>query len=309
MATTLQHVCHVHPMGMPDSDGKGRSCGACGRPILSENLYGCRSCAFFLHRFCALQYPSSLEGHPAHQQHPLHLLSAPAHPSGAFRCDICGDSGSSGFIYHCQSCNFDAHFLCLHMPRTARSRGRQHPLRLLFRPPTQGSICCDACRLQIHHCCYKCSKNCDFALHRGCLEKHEQPATKSKKKWTKEKMLWEVTKRVARKVSVHLLLDAFGGWGEVVDVLFFGPEDLAFLCDCFDNLPVDTIFPGGNGDFSGLDVVTVDDLPDCIDEADDSLLRKAVKLLRKYMASSSATKPPSTSSSNIGTITKEHALE
>ncbi|KAF3779507.1 hypothetical protein EJ110_NYTH23884 [Nymphaea thermarum] len=314
MATTLQHVCHVHPlelMGMSEMEGMGGSCGACGQPISSENLYGCRSCAFFLHLSCVMLLPS-LQGHPAHQQHPLYLLSAPARPSGAFRCDICGDSGCSGFIYHCQTCNFDAHFLCPHMPRTASSRGHQHPLHLLFRPPTQGSTCCDACRLQIHHSCYKCSTNCDFVLHPLTEESVSRCLFASV---TQESIspailqAWAVTKFVARGAFKLLPSDYLG---EVMDGLLNGSEDRPEINDIFRAL-----FSGNTHVVDGtnsciFDEITIDDLRDCFNGTDDPLQAEFVSLFHAHMegmaaGETSVTSKPLSTNSNNGSTKKEPA--
>ncbi|XP_031495723.1 uncharacterized protein LOC116261212 [Nymphaea colorata] len=176
MAETIRHGSHDHQLqhiGTMDTSVRAVNCRACDLPFKSENvdLFGCRSCGFFLHRSCCFM-PTSLKN-PAHPQHQLQLRYTPAYNDGIFSCYICGNSGK-GFNYGCQACRFDAHVPCVNLPSKARSPAHQHRLQLLFRPPAMGGTSCGFCGLQIHYCCYSCSP-CSFLLHPKCLK--EQPRT------------------------------------------------------------------------------------------------------------------------------------
>ncbi|XP_031494895.2 uncharacterized protein LOC116260580 isoform X1 [Nymphaea colorata] len=193
------------------------------------------------------------------------------------------------------------------MPRTALSRGHQHPLHLLFRPPTQGSTCCDPCRLQIHHCCYKCSKNCDFVLHPWCFTK--QLVTNSERKWRKRDMAWAVTKLVARRAFKLLPLDDLG---EVMDGLLNGSEDLPDINDIFQAL-----FSGNTDVADGtnsciFDEITIDDLRDCFIGSDNPLQAEFVSLFHAHLEGMAAGETSASSKllstdSNNGSTKKEPA--
>ncbi|CAN6481562.1 unnamed protein product [Victoria cruziana] len=233
MASELNHASHGHAlqlMGMREIEGMAEICAACGKYIKAgtvDTLYGCRSCGYFLHRCCALLSQSSWpsrQQHPTHHPHALRFLCKPAYCGGAYQCNICWSIGYR-FNYHCHDCNFDAHLLCALMPLKTSSHAHRHSLQLLFRPVVQGRTHCDVCLRRIDRCCYRCS-SCDFDAHPGCLFK--------KKK--KERDFGKFAKLIARKAAMHLLFDAFGGLGELMDGLIFGLEDLGDVAESLSGL-------------------------------------------------------------------------
>lgn len=91
----------IYPGGVFSCDG----CGYRGHGF----SYHCNSCDFDLHMLCASK-PLTIF-HQSHS-HQLHLtFDSPYHTKG-FSCDICRKLGANHWLYHCSSCEFDAHLDC-----------------------------------------------------------------------------------------------------------------------------------------------------------------------------------------------------
>ncbi|XP_039069309.1 uncharacterized protein LOC120215832 [Hibiscus syriacus] len=70
----IQHYCHRHQLILYKFSSAGETdynCGWCDKP-LTNIVYGCKGCSFFLHEFCADEIPKTLK----HPFHPSHLLFA-----------------------------------------------------------------------------------------------------------------------------------------------------------------------------------------------------------------------------------------
>ncbi|MCD7456669.1 hypothetical protein HAX54_032725 [Datura stramonium] len=81
-------------------------CKACGKEITGFS-YTCAICSTYYHTLC-LALPLSMEL-PSH----CHKLDLEFCPPYDFECDLCKKpSYNKGWLYHCSSCEFDAHISC-----------------------------------------------------------------------------------------------------------------------------------------------------------------------------------------------------
>ncbi|KAK9289961.1 hypothetical protein L1049_008123 [Liquidambar formosana] len=104
-------------------------CNACG--TLGDGFcYHCKECQLDLHILCAFM-PSSVK-HNAHL-HTLNLCFYPPYDNREFQCDVCKIYGSNCWLYHCSSCDFDAHINCVmantqSQPTSGIQQREQHQL-------------------------------------------------------------------------------------------------------------------------------------------------------------------------------------
>jgi hypothetical protein len=56
---------------------------------------------------------------PAHEHQLQKTGRVYEHNSGFYKCDLCGEDGN-GWVYHCDTCNFDAHLQCAESNMTSK---------------------------------------------------------------------------------------------------------------------------------------------------------------------------------------------
>ncbi|CAI9297823.1 unnamed protein product [Lactuca saligna] len=81
-------------------------CKACENPIKGF-YYRCSKCINYYHTLC-LAAPLSMKT-PLHR----HSLNIEFKPVYDFQCDLCDKPSYSGWMYHCNLCEFDAHLSCV----------------------------------------------------------------------------------------------------------------------------------------------------------------------------------------------------
>ncbi|KAI3514286.1 hypothetical protein L1887_12606 [Cichorium endivia] len=81
-------------------------CKACENPIKGF-YYRCSKCIEYYHTLC-LAAPLSMKT-PLHR----HSLNIEFKPVYEFQCDMCDKPSYSGWVYHCNLCEFDAHLSCV----------------------------------------------------------------------------------------------------------------------------------------------------------------------------------------------------
>ncbi|THG19973.1 hypothetical protein TEA_029318 [Camellia sinensis var. sinensis] len=84
------------------------NCDACGNQGNGFS-YHCNACSIDLHLLCA-SMPLSVT-HQSHL-HRLNLIFSSPYHNKAFSCDICKNTGTNHWLYHCSLCQFDAHLTC-----------------------------------------------------------------------------------------------------------------------------------------------------------------------------------------------------
>ncbi|KAL8208562.1 hypothetical protein R6Q57_007974 [Mikania cordata] len=82
------------------------TCKSCEKPIKGF-YYRCSKCTDYYHTLC-LAAPLSMKT-PLHR-HALNVEFAPVYD---FQCDLCDKPSYSGWVYHCNLCEFDAHVSCV----------------------------------------------------------------------------------------------------------------------------------------------------------------------------------------------------
>ncbi|KAK9075833.1 hypothetical protein SSX86_004162 [Deinandra increscens subsp. villosa] len=82
------------------------TCKSCENPIKGF-YYRCAKCTHYYHTLC-LAAPLSLKT-PSHR-HSLNIEFVPVYD---FHCDLCDKPSYSGWVYHCNLCEFDAHLSCV----------------------------------------------------------------------------------------------------------------------------------------------------------------------------------------------------
>ncbi|KDP24637.1 hypothetical protein JCGZ_25553 [Jatropha curcas] len=181
---TLQHFSHPHTLKLqnfPSQIPNKPICSSC-KLAISGWTYNCNSCNYYLHKVCA-QMPI-IKKHEIDPNHTLTLISTPAYPQGAFKCNACGRH-DTGFSYHCKDCELDLHTLCAHMPSSININHHlhNHTLSLIFSPVYSKKVFqCDICRgFGSNHWLYRCN-SCSFDAHLNCAiantqnQKQDQPA-------------------------------------------------------------------------------------------------------------------------------------
>ncbi|KAF3659945.1 putative formin-like protein 11-like [Capsicum annuum] len=113
MPKNLQHLVdpihHLTLLATPSSSidhYSGTKCNACGKDIAGF-CYACAKCSTYYHTLCLLALPLSMEL-PSH----CHKLDLEFCPPYDFKCDLCKKPSYKGWLYHCSSCEFDAHISC-----------------------------------------------------------------------------------------------------------------------------------------------------------------------------------------------------
>ncbi|KAK1408461.1 hypothetical protein QVD17_40255 [Tagetes erecta] len=81
-------------------------CKSCENPIKGF-YYRCAKCVDYFHTLC-LAAPLSMKT-PLHR-HSLNIEFVPVYD---FQCDLCDQPSYSGWVYHCNLCEFDAHLSCV----------------------------------------------------------------------------------------------------------------------------------------------------------------------------------------------------
>ncbi|KAI3772481.1 hypothetical protein L6452_03667 [Arctium lappa] len=82
------------------------TCKACQNSIKGF-YYHCSKCTHYYHTLC-LAAPLSMKT-PLHR-HSLNIEFVPLYD---FRCDLCDKPSYSGWVYHCNLCEFDSHLSCV----------------------------------------------------------------------------------------------------------------------------------------------------------------------------------------------------
>ncbi|KAK2989186.1 hypothetical protein RJ640_029378 [Escallonia rubra] len=166
----INHFSHQHPLKLLNFQPRTTHavfCSGCKRNA-SGWIYLCDSCNYCLHKACT-KFPETFS-HDVDKAHPLVLLSSPAYPEGAFKCNGCGGSGT-GFSYHCPECEIDIHPICAFMPPTIKHDSHDHWLDLCFSPPYDNKVFgCDICQGSgFNHWLYRCD-TCGFDAHMKCAK-------------------------------------------------------------------------------------------------------------------------------------------
>lgn len=96
--------------------------------------------------------------------HPLELVNMTEAGHQCFGCK----SAAAGWIYRCNTCNFDLHMGCSAIPLQIKHPSDIHPLNLLARPIYEGGIFkCDACGQDSTGFPFHCSL-CQTDIHPSC---------------------------------------------------------------------------------------------------------------------------------------------
>ncbi|XP_060171005.1 uncharacterized protein LOC132601983 [Lycium barbarum] len=111
MPKNLQHLVdpihHLTLLATPSSSSIHYStkCKGCGKGIAGFS-YACTKCSSYFHTLClALPLSMELTSH-------CHKLDLEVCPPYDFECDLCKKPSYKGWLYHCSSCEFDAHISC-----------------------------------------------------------------------------------------------------------------------------------------------------------------------------------------------------
>ncbi|XP_016452291.1 uncharacterized protein LOC107776864 [Nicotiana tabacum] len=110
MPKNLEHLVdpihHLTLLPMPSSSiHDSTRCKACEKEITGFS-YTCAKCYSYYHTLC-LALPLTLKL-PSH----CHTLDLEFCPPYDFECDLCKKPCYKGWLYHCSSCEFDAHISC-----------------------------------------------------------------------------------------------------------------------------------------------------------------------------------------------------
>ncbi|KAK6804995.1 hypothetical protein RDI58_002779 [Solanum bulbocastanum] len=107
MPKSLQHLVDpIHHLTLLTTVPSSSKCNACRKEILGFS-YACAKCSTYYHTLCLLALPLSMEL-PSH----CHKLDLEFCPPYDFECDLCKKPSYKGWLYHCSSCEFDAHISC-----------------------------------------------------------------------------------------------------------------------------------------------------------------------------------------------------
>ncbi|XP_022944065.1 uncharacterized protein LOC111448615 [Cucurbita moschata] len=103
------HPCHKLRLEYTETP---YNCDGCKEAGIGYK-YKCHQCAFTLHKACAIAAPRTT--HPFYQKCEFKLYY---HPPGKCKrvCDACR-TYVHGFVYHCDSCDFDLHPCCANLPQ------------------------------------------------------------------------------------------------------------------------------------------------------------------------------------------------
>ncbi|XAR68605.1 hypothetical protein NMG60_11003791 [Bertholletia excelsa] len=111
--------------------------------------------------------PDQIIKHFSHQ-HPLKLLNLQSQSTQGATCSCC-ELDASGWLYHCNTCNYYLHRTCSSLSQTLQHAvDKEHDLILLSSPPyPEGIFRCNACGGHGSGFCYNC-KLCHLDLHTTC---------------------------------------------------------------------------------------------------------------------------------------------
>ncbi|KAK7850823.1 uncharacterized protein LOC112028474 [Quercus suber] len=174
IATEIKHFSHEHDLKLTNEEvhNNEEKCDGCVRAILPP-FYSCAKCSFFLHKSCA-----NLPKKKRHQLH-QHLLTLQKSSMFMSLCTACGQL-TNGFLYSCESCEFDLDVQCSLVPEILTHEGHEHRLILSSTSSKQRCSSCGDRRNLVFRCI-----NCEFALDFKCAtlpqttryKQHEHPFT------------------------------------------------------------------------------------------------------------------------------------
>lgn len=168
---SLIHISHLHPLKLVASPEPKPICHACNLPC-GDHSFRCVDCRYFLHVTCAT-IKNSMQYHPAHPAHILSFELTPTYNNGKFRCNACGEEGST-FSLRCKECNYDLHLHCAALPHKLDHQSHCHPLFLCYEHPAPhlpyviGT--CELCpaKVDLFKWCYRCN-DCNIGGHVPCF--------------------------------------------------------------------------------------------------------------------------------------------
>jgi hypothetical protein len=138
-------------------------------------FYYCADLNFLAHPDCILGIRSYIKS--ARHEHSLYLADKSEDANRL--CDECG-SLCYGLTYKCINCDFNLHRWCIYktteQTRLAKFGRHEHPLKL-FDKGEGVHRQCDNCGYLCYGSSYGCI-NCDFSLHRWCIDKTTYRANK-----------------------------------------------------------------------------------------------------------------------------------
>ncbi|MFS7943131.1 putative chromatin regulator PHD family [Helianthus anomalus] len=108
-------------------------CKSCESPIKGF-YYRCSKCTHYYHTLC-LAAPLSMKT-PLHR----HSLNIEFKPVYDFQCDLCDKPSYSGWVYHCNLCEFDAHLSCVLTNKGSVLLPDDHPVTGLDRNQRQDEL-------------------------------------------------------------------------------------------------------------------------------------------------------------------------
>ncbi|XP_057505526.1 uncharacterized protein LOC130788843 [Actinidia eriantha] len=158
-------LCHGNEPCRLDEENKDKICSGCDRTI-STSFYSCRSCNFFLHKWCA-KLPVVLNRRGLHP-HPLMLCKEIYEAGRKFSCASCFGH-FKGFCFQCSNpkCGDRYYYLdvkCASLPISIVHEIHEHPLLLKENCLTEG---CAACHRKSGIASFGCG-TCNFSLHFLC---------------------------------------------------------------------------------------------------------------------------------------------
>lgn len=127
MPENLQHpVDPIHHLTLLTTIPTSSKCNACGKEIAGFS-YTCAICSTYYHTLCLLALPLSIQL-PSH----CHKLDLEFCPPYDFECDLCKKPSYKGWLYHCSSCEFDAHICCAITRKTEKTSDKRDELMNLL---------------------------------------------------------------------------------------------------------------------------------------------------------------------------------
>ncbi|KAE8663848.1 Detected protein of unknown function [Hibiscus syriacus] len=191
----IQHYCHRHPLILYKfSSTAGEidcNCSWCDKP-LTDVVYGCKGCSFFLHELCTNKIPKTLN----HSFHPSHPLRLGFHDyvikelyCNACRKEVAGRKFNDTAIYGCQECRFYLDIGCAKLLPTLKHECHTHSLtyfghtlmkhldysrcrscrKLIFSKTSRSLYRCVECNLSFHLKCVPVPPLAENRYHRHPL--------------------------------------------------------------------------------------------------------------------------------------------
>ncbi|XP_055814927.1 protein VACUOLELESS GAMETOPHYTES-like [Solanum dulcamara] len=132
MPKILQHLVDpIHHLTLLATVPCSSKCNACGKEIAGFS-YSCDKCSTYYHTLCLLALPLSMEL-PSH----CHKLDLEFCPPYDFECDLCKKPSYKGWLYHCSSCEFDAHISCAIARKTENTGDKLMELLSIYMKVTE----------------------------------------------------------------------------------------------------------------------------------------------------------------------------